>query len=324
MPRVLVGSHPLRDTEGEYRTVLSDAGFDLVFANSAVPFTEADVIRELAGCDVAMAGAEPYSRQVMDAHPQLRMIARTGVGFDAIDLAAATERGIPVTIAPGNAQGVAEQVFAFLLALAKDLPAQGSAIRAGRWPRRTLPSLRGSTLAVAGLGRVGKAVAIRARAFGMRVIAYDPVRDEGFAALHAVEWRTFEDLFAEGDFVTLHMPLNDQTRGCVAAEQLGRMKPAAYLINTARGGIVDEGDLYEVLSRKRIAGAGLDVFEREPPTNCPLLKLDNVVLSAHTAGIDERSRLETALVAATAIVDFWQGRWPGDLVVNPEVRRASR
>ena len=249
-----------------------------------------------------------------------RVIAKVGVGFDKIDVAACTERGIVVCIGPGNADGVAEHTIGLMIALARDFSGQTADIRQGRWPRRSLTPLRGKTLSICGLGRVGKAVARRARAMDMHIIAHDIVHDDAFAKQFGVEWKSFEDIFVEGDFVSLHMPLNDQTRGCVNRDQFIKMKRIAYFINTARGPIVNEQDLHNALEGRKIAGAGLDVFDREPPVGSPLLSLPNVILTCHTAGVDLRARDDMALRAAQNIAAIWKGDWPAEFVVNPEVK----
>jgi phosphoglycerate dehydrogenase-like enzyme len=321
MPRVLIGPAHLADVEAEFRAVLRAAGFELAWPPRRAQMTEAELMGALQGCDAVLAGSEPYTRRVFTAHPQLRIVARCGVGYDAVDVGAATEAGIPVTVAPGNAAGVAEHAFALMLALAKAVIPQDADLRAGRWPRRSNLPLRGQLLGIIGLGRVGRAVALRAIAFRMRVVAFDPYVDPAFARAQAIEFVPRDELFRSSDFVSLHLPLNDETRYGITASDLRLMKPTAFLINTARGGVIVESDLLHALRDGRIAGAGLDVFDPEPPaeTNA-LLKLPNVVLTAHTAGVDTRSRDDMALIAATAIVDYFRGEWPGELVVNPATR----
>ena len=158
----------------------------------------------------------------------------------------------------------------------------------------------------------------------MRVIACDPVRDDEFAKQHGIEWREFEDLFIEGDFVSLHIPLTEQTRRCVNWDHLSQMKKTAFLINTARGPIVNEQDLHDALREQELAGAGLDVFEQEPPVNSPLLSLPNVIVTAHTAGIDTRSRDDMALLAAKNLVAAWQGNAPAEFLVNANVKQGAK
>jgi D-3-phosphoglycerate dehydrogenase / 2-oxoglutarate reductase len=258
---------------------------------------------------------------VLAAHPQLRVIARAGVGYDAVDTAAATDHGMVVTITPGtNQDAVAEQTFTHILALAKGLIPQHLATKLGQWPRQANQPLRGRTLGLAGLGRIGKAVALRGECFGMKLLVYEPFPDKQFVAEHKITLVTLEKLLAESDYLSLHIPLMPESKHLINRKTLALMKPTAYLVNTARGGLVCEADLIEALKARRIAGAGLDVFEQEPPPPSPLWELDNVVLTPHVAGVDVQSRDDMAESAARAVVDLSRGQWPTEKVVNPEVR----
>jgi phosphoglycerate dehydrogenase-like enzyme len=267
----------------------------------------------------------PYTARVLDAHPALRVIARVGVGYDAVDVPAATARGVAVTIAPGtNQDAVAEHTFSLMLGLAKSLVPGHLGTRSGGWPRGVTLPLRGRTLGLAGLGRIGKAVALRGKAFGMRLLAYDPVPDTAFAAAHGVALVPLERLLAESDYLSLHLPLTAESRHLINKDTLARMKPGAFLINTARGGLVREADLLEALQLGRLAGVGLDVFEQEPPGLQPLFELPNVLLSPHAAGSDTQSLADMAQSAAEAVVALSRGQWPAEKIVNPEVRERFR
>ena len=325
MDKVLMAPMTLAGIDGAFVRVLREAGLELVYPNIGVQLTEEQLLEWLPGIKAALAGSEPYTARVLDANPQLRVIARVGVGYDAVDVEAATRHGCAVAITPGTNEGsVAEHAFCLMLALARELIPQHLALKAGGWPRRAILPLRGRTLGIAGLGRIGKAVALRGAAFGMRLLAYDPVPDKTFAANHQVTLVPFEQLLAEADYLTLHLPVTPQTRYLINRQTLALMKPTAFLINTARGAIVNEADLLEALRNKRIAGAGLDVFENEPPGKHPLFELDNVVLTPHAGGADVQSRDDMALSAAQAIASLSRGEWPAEKVVNPEVRAHYR
>lgn len=322
-PKVLIAPAPLKEIEPVYGPLLRAAGFDLIFPARNVQMTEGELLELLPGCAASLAGSEPYTRTVIAAAAKagLKVIARAGVGYDAVDVDAATEHGVAVTFAPGtNQDAVAEHTFMLILALAKNLVTQHNLIKQGQWPRRANQPLRGRTLGVVGFGRIGKAVALRGIAFGMPVVAYDPFWDDAFAAKHGIQRVEFEDLLKRSDVVTLHMPMLPGTKQIICAKTLALMKPTAYLINTARGGVVNEPDLADALANRRLAGAGLDVFDEEPPGDNPLLKLDNVVLTAHTAGVDVQSRDDMARLAARAIARMLGGEWVGEWVVNPSVR----
>jgi len=321
MPKVLIAPATLAGVDASFLTVLRDAGFDLVFPPVVRQLTEDELLDQLHGVCASLAGSEPYTRRVLAAHPQLRVIARAGVGYDAVDTAAASAHGAVVTITPGtNQDSVAEHTFALMLALAKGLVPLHLGTKAGKWPRQANLPLRGRTLGIAGLGRIGKAVAVRGACFDMKLLAYEPFPDNQFLCQHKITLTTLEKLFAEADYLSIHVPLTPESKHLVNKKTLALMKPSAFLINTARGGLVSEADLTEALKTKRIAGAGLDVFEEEPPPPSELFELDNVVLTPHVAGVDLQSRDDMAESAARAIVDLSRGQWPAEKIVNPEVR----
>jgi D-3-phosphoglycerate dehydrogenase len=326
MPRVLIGPATLAGVQGEYVNLLCDAGFEPVYPPRAGQLSEDELLQLLKGVEASIAGSEPYTRRVLESHPQLRVIARAGVGYDAVDLCAASERGVAVTITPGtNHDSVAEHTFALMLALAKNLVPQHLGTKEGSWPRQANLPLRGRTLGILGLGRIGKAVAIRGAAFGMPLLAYEPCPDNDFCARCNVTLLPLERVLAESDYISLHVPLLPESRHLINRKTLALMKPTAFLVNTARGGLVCEPDLLEALRQGRIAGAALDVFEVEPPPkNHPVFSLPNVVLTPHAAGVDLQSRDDMAASAARAIIALFQGQWPAEQIVNPEVKARFR
>jgi len=326
MPRVLIATAMLAGLDKPFLHVLQDAGFEIVYPRQRKQLSEDELLAELDGIVAAIAGSEPYTRRVLESSVQLRVIARNGVGYDAVDVAAATERGIAVTVTPGaNQESVAEHTFALLLTLARSVIPQHTAISAGRWQRDVGFPLRGRTLGLIGLGRIGREVAIRAAAFRMRVLAYEPLPDAVFVNEHRIALVPLAQLLSQSDFVSLHLPLTPQSQHLIDGPALKLMKPTAFLVNTARGGLVEEAELLRALVERRIAGAGLDVFAEEPPqAGNPLLKLPNVVCTAHTAGVDAQARDDMALLAAESIVALSRGQWSQAAVVNPECRSRFR
>jgi D-3-phosphoglycerate dehydrogenase / 2-oxoglutarate reductase len=325
MDKVLIAPAPLAGLEAEFVNVLRKANFELVYPKRRGQLTEDELLDQLAGIRAAIAGSEPYSRRVLQAHPQLRVIARAGVGYDAVDLAAATDLGMAVTITPGtNQDAVAEHTFALILALAKNIIPQHLGTCGLKWPRQATLPLRGRTLGIAGLGRIGKSVAVRGAAFGMKLLAFEPLPDHAFAKQYGVTFVNFDQLLAESDFLTLHLPASRESRHLINRQSLAKMKPSAYLVNTARGALVQERDLIDALEGKRIAGAGLDVFEEEPPLDCAFFHMPNVVVTPHAAGVDLQSRDDMAMSAAQAIVSFAHGEWPAEKIVNPDVKARFR
>ncbi len=324
MSNVLIAAREAAQVQERFHDVLASAGLTPLYPNTGKPtqLTEQELLTALDGIEAIVAGSEPYTSRVLTAHPQLRVIARVGVGYDAVDVAAATAQGAVVTITPGTNHGsVAEHTFALMLGFTRHLPARHQSLVQGGWPRLMSTPLRGQTLGLAGLGRIGKAVAIRALAFEMKVIAFDPHPDAEFCSTHGITLVPFERLLSDADFLSLHLPSTPSTRHLINRATLARMKPECVLINTSRGGLIHEGDLLMALRERNIRGAALDVFEQEPlPTDHPLRGLDNVVLTPHAAGLDILSLGDMARSAAEAIAGLRRGEWPMEKVINPEVR----
>ncbi len=255
------------------------------------------------------------------AAPHLRVIAKHGVGIDNIDVAAATARGIPVLWTPeANADAVAQHTLALILGLANRLMEADAALRAGKFLERLhlgSVELTHRVLGIIGLGRIGGRVARRAVVgLGMEVIAYDPYVDDGGPATLVDE---LEQLLARADVVTLHVPLTPETRGMINATTLAHLKPEAFLVNTSRGGAIDEQALCQVLAAGRLAGAGLDVYADEPPAaDHPYLSAPRVLLTPHVAGLSDQALVRVATEASQGILDVLQGRRPAS-PVNPEV-----
>ncbi|MHB1162489.1 MAG: phosphoglycerate dehydrogenase [Chloroflexota bacterium] len=318
-PRVLITTPFIQPgDEGDAR--LREAGFETLFNQWHGGRTEEEMIDILQGIDAALVSTDPFTRKVFEGVPQLKVIARTGVGYDAVDVKAATDHGVAVCLAAGcNTAAVAEFAFALMIACSRKLRENLEEVRRGGWVRHQERGLEGSTLGIVGLGGIGKEVAKRARAFEMNVVACDTVRDEEFARQHQISYLPLEQLLRESDYVSLHVLLDESTRHLINAERLALMKPTAYLINTSRGGVVDTAALCEALKEKRLAGAGLDVFEEEPlGTDSPLRAMDNVYLTAHVSGSSTRSRHTSMMMSTENIIRVLRGEKPLH-VVNPEV-----
>jgi phosphoglycerate dehydrogenase-like enzyme len=324
MPSVLIGPHLLRNAPGRFREILVEAGFEPIDPPGGFALSADELRPYLPRVDALIAGGERMTGDLLAVAPRLRVIARTGVGYDLIDVAAATSRRIAVAITPGtNQESVAEQTFALLLALTRRIVANDRTIHGGGWDRTLVAPARGRTLGLIGMGRIGRAVAVRAEAFRMSILAFDTVLDAEFDRRHGIQRLPLEDLLAGSDIISLHLPLTDATRGLVDRNFLACMRPGSYLINTSRGGLVVEADLRDALVSGHLAGAGLDVLNHEPPEpGNPLLGLPNLILSPHVAGTDTQSMREMAELAAMTIVDLYHNRWPADCVVNSELRDA--
>jgi glyoxylate reductase len=285
-----------------------------------------ELLRHLPGHDALYCLlTDTIDAAVMDAAPDLRVIANMAVGFNNVDITEATRRGIPVTNTPGVlTDTTADFAWALLMAAARRVAEADRFTRAGKFhgwgPLMLLGGdVAGRTLGVVGFGRIGQAVARRAQGFNMPILYYDlhPVDAATEQALNA-KFVPLEELLAHADFVSLHVNYSPETHHLISREQFARMKPTAYLINTARGPVVDEGALAEALRTKQIAGAGLDVYEREPEVHPDLLELENVVLAPHIASATIDTRNAMATMAAKNIQAVFEGRRPPNLV-NPEV-----
>lgn len=271
----------------------------------ATGLTPAELIERLNGREVLVVrSATKVTKEVIEASKQLKVIARAGAGLDNIDVKAAEARGIKVLNAPeALTAAVAELVFAHMLAWARHLPRADSGMKAGRWEKAQLmgSELRGKTLGIVGTGRIGRAVGYKAKAFSMNLLAYDIVQSPEFAERAGAKYVDLETLLRESDFVTLHVPLVPGTKHVIGKRELELMKPTAVLINTSRGEIIDERALVEALRARKIAGACLDVYEREPPHDSPLLKLSNVVLTPHLGASTHEAQRDAAIIIAQKI-----------------------
>ncbi|MEX0979131.1 MAG: phosphoglycerate dehydrogenase [Pirellulales bacterium] len=327
MPRVLITTEAIREVPGKHVDILRAAGYDVGYPAKSVLLSEDDTLEAMQGIVAAIAGGEPYTERVLASLPQLRVISRNGVGYDRIDVPAATRRGVAVTITPeGNHQAVAEHALAMILAVARNIVHGSVDTREGNWRRRkSFIPLRGATLGIVGLGRIGRSVAVRAAAFGMRLVACEQFPNLDFVRQYNIELVDLDALLAQSDFVSLHAPLTPETREMINRDTLARMKPGSVLVNTARGGLVNEADLLSALKSGHLAGAGLDVLVVEPPPkDHPLLALDNVIVSPHVAALDSRAVQDMAVGAAQNIVDLLDGKWPAASIVNPDVKPTFR
>jgi D-3-phosphoglycerate dehydrogenase len=283
----------------------------------------AEVVAIMAGASAAIVSTDPFDASVLGCLPTLRVIARTGVGLDSIDLEAATRSGVVVTRTVGALEEtVADHALALMLAAVRRVVENDALVRRGGWDRAgalTPWGLHGTCAGIVGLGRIGSAVARRLRGFGCVVLGADPYVE----SLPGVELVTLDELFRRAQIVSLHVPLTAETRGLVDADRFGAMRPDAVLVNTSRGDVVDEAALIDALSTGRLRAAALDVFAEEPPTTERLLELPNLVLSPHIAGLTEESLRELMLQAATSALDVLAGR-SNPRIVNPEAMEHER
>lgn len=325
MTTVLFALGATRPDDDAWVRALEAGGNDVRFARTSPSTSVSEVIELVGGCDAVVAGGEPYTAAVFAAAPGLRHVARFGVGFDAVDVAAASEHGVIVTTTQGtNDWAVADHAIGLIIDLAHGISRHDRRVRRGEWGAIRGGDVWRKTLGIVGLGRIGRGVARRGRGFDMRIIAHEPNPDAAFIEEHGIELVSLEDVFRRGDFVTLHLPLSAETEKMVDARKLALMKPTAFLINTARGRLVDEDAVYAAVRSGRIAGAGLDAWSVEPMTDPRWAELDNVVITPHTAPATVEVWHATGTMAAEQILAVQRGERP-DGLLNPatwEHRRA--
>ena len=284
------GEQPLR--------MLQEGGCNLIWNPWGRSLRAEELKALIVDVDGVIAGLDEYNAEVLSTAKRLKVISRYGVGLDKVDLETAKRLGIRVTNTPEeNIQAVADLTFGLILATSRKIPQSHQSTREGKWDRLIGHGVYGKTLGIIGLGRIGKAVAKRGKGFDMEILAYDVYKDEPFAAAHGIPFLSLDELLRRADFVTLHCDLNAQTKGMIGLKELKMMKETAYLINTARGGIIDEEALYQALQEGRIAGCGLDVYTNEPPTGSPLLSLENIVTTGHIGAYTDEAIKEMALTS---------------------------
>lgn len=300
--------------------LLEEAGFEVAYSRPTRSVTEEELQQLIADADVYVPGANKVRAETIAKGARLKLIARFGVGYDAIDIQFAKAKGIPVTFTPDTLEpSVADMAFALLLSLSRRIPFFNRIVREGSWVPHLTSEVWSKTIGIIGTGRIGKEVAKRAKGFDMNIVAFDEFPNRTWADSIGAKYVPLEQLLSASDYVTLHLPLTEKTRRIVNASFLKQMKPAAYLINTSRGPLVDEQALYEALASGTIAGAGLDVFEKEPVSpDHPLLTLENVIVSAHVSSSTHESMRRMSLACAEEILRMNKGLPPLRLI--PEHR----
>ena len=313
--RILLTTTSYQDTPGQHHKVLEASGFQVVKARG--PLQEAamlDLIKSNGGFDGLLNGDDIITSKVIDAgmnaKTPLRVIAKYGIGLDSIDVKYATSKKIPVLYTPGvNHTTVAEHTFGLVIALVKHFWPHLRSVKGGGWTRITGNELFGKTIAIMGMGRIGKEVAKRARAFDMNVRGYDVYWDEGFAKACTVErCTTLEDALHNADIVSLHMNLDDSNRGFINKTRIAAMRKGAIIINTARGGLVVEADVAEACKSGQLGGYGADVLDHEPPApGHPFNEIDNIIITPHVGSRTFESVERQAMRATLNIVNYLHG-----------------
>jgi D-3-phosphoglycerate dehydrogenase len=325
MPQLLVAvSDSVFPNLEPARAVLSKVGAELRLANASTPEAILEVGRAADGALVTYA---KITEEMIQQMTRCRVISRFGIGVDNVDIPAATRAGIVVTRVPDYCiDEVSDHAVAMLLAVVRKIPLANAGTQSGTWEMPAvvpIHRLRGSVLGLVGFGRIPQLVAPKAKAFGIQVIAFDPYLPETVFQREGVRRVEFDELVKLSDYISIHTPLMPETHHLFNADVFSRMKPTAYLVNTARGPIVDEAALAIALDRKQLAGAALDVMEKEPPSGSPLLGRNNVILTPHTSFYSEESLVELQTKAAEEVVRVLTGQKPVN-PVNPEALESGR
>jgi D-3-phosphoglycerate dehydrogenase len=309
--KVLIATRSFGSTSQKPWDVLAEAGCEVFKADMSKKMTEERLIDLLNDMDAVIVGMVPMTAHVLENAPNLKVVGAHGVGVDHIDLDAASKLGITIANCPGaNDPSVADLTIGLMIAVARSIPRVEQELKQGGWGRYQGGELWKKTLGLIGLGRIGRGVAKRAIGFDMEVMVHDPYVEQDQTRLTGVKFDLFENVITQADFLSLHTPLNNETRNMISSAELAAMKPSSYLINTARGGLVDEQALFKALTEGQIAGAAFDVFLEEPPSNSPLLELDNMIATPHIGAHTQESIERMGVMAAQSVVATLQGGQP--------------
>jgi D-3-phosphoglycerate dehydrogenase len=314
---VLVTSRSFGSMSDRPLQLLKENGFSITFKSKKGLYTEADFLNEIGNYDALIIGADPFSEKVMQkADGKLKIICKHGAGLDNFDLETAKKYHIRITNVPGtNSNAVADLALGLMLDVARRITFAAAQVKDGQWKQVTGTDVYKKTLGLIGFGAIGKCVARRALGFGMKVVVYDPYLQKLPEEFQMLTRDNFNSVIGQADFLSLHVPLTEQTKGLINKTVMQRMKKGSFIINTSRGGIVNESDLYDAIVSGQIGGAGLDVVEHEPPTGNPLLTLPQVVVVPHIAMYSSEAINAVSEVCAENIVRMFVGEEPKYIVV---------
>lgn len=292
------------------KKMLLDAGFELACNDTGRKLARDEQKALIADAFAVIAGTESYDDDMLAAAPNLKLVVRFGVGTDNFDLEAMKRRGIAVGVISNN-NSVAEFTVALILGLVKNLRLFDDAVRQGKWSRFTIRELKEKTVGIVGFGRIGRRLAQLLQGFDVKILAYDPYMNEEAAAQAKVTPVSLDELLAESDVISLHLPSTPQTHHLINRETIAKMKDGAYLVNTSRGVLIDEAALKEALEAGKLAGAALDVFEREPITeDLPLNGLDNILMAPHVAALSVETNYNAGMTCAESVIRVYNGGAP--------------
>ncbi|EMT37916.1 D-3-phosphoglycerate dehydrogenase [Thermoanaerobacter thermohydrosulfuricus] len=309
--KILITPRSFGKTSNVPFEMLKKYDYEIIRNESGKPYEESELINIIKDIDGIIVGLDKITSNVLKNAKKLKVITKYGVGMDNIDIEEAEKLGIKITFTPGaNKESVADLAFSLMLCLSRNVIKLDNIVRSNKWEKIVGYEVYGKTLGIVGTGSIGKGVAKRATGFDMKILAYDKYPDYDFADKIGMKYVDKKTLLEESDFITLHIPLSDETYHFIDEEEFNIMKNTAYIINTSRGGIINENALYNALKDKKIAGAALDAFEEEPPLNSKLFELDNVILSPHCGASTKEATDRMGIMAVEGLISVLEGMEP--------------
>lgn len=313
--KILITPRSFASTSKKPLEMFEKKGYEIIKNETSKPLNNREMSEKIKDVDGIIIGIDDLNAQIIKQARNLKIISKYGVGVDNINIKAATAQGIVVTNTPtANIDAVADLAFALMLALARRIPEADRETKAGNWKKFIGTSVWRKKLGVIGLGKIGKQVVKRARGFEMEILCYDIIQDEEFARQFSIRYVDLETLLKESDYITIHAPLNTATRDMIGYKELEMINENAFLINTSRGGIIDEKALYNTLKNNKIKGAALDSYKEEPPENSPLAELENIIMTSHNGAYTKEAINNMGIQSAQNLIDVLEGREPENIV----------
>lgn len=295
--------------------MLTERDYKIKRNNTGRPYKKEEMLKLIKDVDGIIIGIDELSAKIIEEANALKVISKYGIGLDNIDINMATNKKIVVTNTPtANVDAVADLTFGLILSLARRVPEADRKTKSAKWGKIIGKSVWEKTIGIIGLGKIGRQVVKRAKGFEMNILVFDIVKDKKFAQKYGIKYVNLEKLLRKSDYITIHIPLNDATRNMISYEELEKMKKDAFLINTSRGGIVDEEALYDALRNNKLRGAALDVYNNEPLRESPLKELDNIIMTPHIGAYTEEAIENMSIQAAQNLIDVLEGREPQNRV----------
>jgi len=313
--KILITPRSFASTSDKPMKMLTEKGYEIQLNDIGRPYKKEEMLNLVSDIDGIIMGIDELSAEIIEKANKLKVISRYGTGLDNIDINMATNKKIIVTNTPtANLDAVADLTFGLILSLARRIPEADKKTKSGKWEKIIGKSVWKKTVGIIGLGNIGKQVVKRAKGFEMNILVFDIVEDKKFAQKFGIKYVNLEELLRKSDYITIHIPLNDATRNMISYEEFEKMKKGAFLINTSRGGIVDEEALYDALRNNKLRGAALDVYNSEPPRESTLKELDNVIMTPHIGAYTEEAIENMSIQAAQNLIDVLEGREPQNRV----------